>query len=140
MSEKSQPKRTRRDLRRTHPPAMLLTMRDTDILRAVADFKILRQDQLQRLFFGSRSTAQYRLFHLYQHGFLNRSFLAVRSGSSPTLYTLGKRGLELLRAEFGYDETNASAGNGQHGSEYLAHTLAINEVRIAVMQACQRSG
>ena len=54
---------------------MRLTARDVEILKAVHECRVLRGDQLQALFFGSQSTASYRLSRLYQHGFLDRHFL-----------------------------------------------------------------
>src|SRR5579859_5119675 len=87
----------------TSPPPMRLMPRDVEIVRAVGEYRMLRQDQIQRLFFGSKSTAQYRLSHLYQHGFLDRHFLPVQGGWSPTFYTLAKRGVEVLHVEYGTD-------------------------------------
>jgi len=133
-------KRLRRDTRATTPPRMRLTARDTAIIKAVAEFRVLRQDQIQTLFFGSHSTAQYRLSHLFQHGFLARQFLPVQSGRSPTLYVLDKRGAELLRLEYGYDYLPDKRDKLAAGAEFLTHTLAINDVRIAVTLACQAGG
>ncbi|NOG49598.1 MAG: replication-relaxation family protein [Chloroflexi bacterium] len=135
MSEK---KRLRRDRRSDTPPKMRLTERDVDILKAVAEYRILRQDHIQQLFFGSKSTAQYRLSHLYQHGFLNRHFLPVYAGWSPTLYTLDKRGVALLKAACGIDRVNL--WDAENGHEFLSHTLAINNFRVAVTVACRQAG
>lgn len=135
MSEK---KRLRRDRRSDTPPNMRLTERDVDILKAVAEYRILRQDHIQQLFFGSKSTAQYRLSHLYQHGFLNRHFLPVYAGWSPTLYALDKRGVALLKAACGIDRVNL--WDAENGHEFLSHTLAINDFRVAVTVACRQAG
>src|SRR5690242_4749512 len=93
--------RLSRSGRAQRPPPMRLMPRDVEILRAVGEYQILRQDQIQRMFFGSKSTAQYRLSHLYQHGFLDRHFLPVQNGWSATLYTLARRGADMLRVEYG---------------------------------------
>lgn len=135
MSEK---KRLRRDRRSDTPPKMRLTERDVDILKAVAEYRILRQDHIQQLFFGSKSTAQYRLSHLYQHGFLNRHFLPVYAGWSPTLYTLDKRGVALLKAACAINRVNL--WDAEKGHEFLSHTLAINDFRVAVTVACRQAG
>ncbi|MCA9910134.1 MAG: replication-relaxation family protein, partial [Anaerolineae bacterium] len=82
---------------------MRLTDRDKDIIEAVYRYRILRQDQIQRLFFGTAAAAQRVLVRLYDHTFLERKFLPVYEGRSPTLYVLDKRGAELLRAERGYE-------------------------------------
>lgn len=63
-----------RNRRADEPPPMRLMERDIEILKAVHDFRIMRGDQLQALYFGSQSTALYRLSRLYQHGFLTGIF------------------------------------------------------------------
>src|SRR5258707_4437607 len=102
--------RRRRDTRLTAPSAMQWTNRDKEIIRAICDYRILRQDQIQALFFGvnagARARAQKRLVKLFDHKYLTRFFLPTHGGmnSSPILYGLDKRGAELLRLAFGYDE------------------------------------
>jgi hypothetical protein len=118
---------------------MQLTDRDQAIIRAVHDFRLLRQDQLARLFFSSRSTAQRVLQRLYQHRYLNRHFLPVYAGRGPTLYTLDQRGVERLRLTDGLDTVKRYAANDLK-SDFLAHLAAINDVRIAVTLAAQDAG
>ena len=129
----------RRDRRSSQPPSMHLTTRDKAIVRAVYDYRLLKQTQIARLFFGGRSAAQRVLVRLYQHGYLERRFLSVHGGRSPTLYVLDKRGVELLRTEFGLDKVHRY-GAGDLKSDFLAHLLAINDVRIAVTLAAARAG
>lgn len=131
-------KRMRRDKRSEAPPKMRLTQRDIEILQAVAEFRVMRQDQIQALFFKSRSTAQFRLSHLYQHKFLDRHFLPVYTGSSPTLYTLDRRGFSVLRAELGM--VRMPSWDPDTGLDFFAHTMALNDFRIAVMIACRKDG
>ena len=131
-------KRLRRDQRSDSPSTMRLTERDVDILKAVAAYRVLRQDHIQQLFFGSKSTAQYRLSHLYQHGFLARHFLPVYAGWSPTLYTLDKRGIAILKSECGIQRV--ILWDSENGHEFLSHTLSINDCRVAVTVACRDSG
>jgi hypothetical protein len=133
-------KRRRRDQRQANPPAMHLTERDKAIVEAVHRYRLLRQDQVQALFFGSPSAAQRVLVRLYDHGFLERRFIPVYSGRSPTFYVLDRRGAELLRAERGYDELNWHHSSKDLSSDFLEHTLAINDVRIAVTKAAQQPG
>lgn len=131
--------RLRRDRRASQPPPMQLTNRDKAIIRAVHDYRLLRQDQLARLFFGSRSTAQRVLQRLYQHRYLDRRFLPVTVGRGTTLYTLDRRGIDLLRQEDGLDKITRYAAN-ELKSDFLAHLAAINDVRIAVTLAAAREG
>ncbi len=132
--------RLSRSKRASSPPPMRLMPRDLEVLKAMAEYRILRQDQLQRLFFSSRSTAQYRLSHLYQHGFLARHFLPVQGGWSPTLYTIDTRGREVLRVEYDIDTPAKKAGVHDLKHEFLEHTLALNDVRIAFTLACRSLG
>ena len=138
--------RRRRDTRLTAPSPMQLTDRDKDIIRAICDYRILRQDQIQALFFGvnsgAKARAQKRLVKLFDHRYLTRFFLPTQGGmnSSPILYGLDKKGAELLRLEFGYDELHWYASMKELKDDFLEHTLAIADVRVAVTVACQREG
>ncbi len=136
----SEQKRLRRDARVDNPTPMRLTERDKEIIRAVHDYRVLTQTQIQQLFFGSKSTAQYRLMHLFQHGFLGRRFLPVQSGRSPTLYVLDRKGMEVLRSEDGCDDERWRFWDDRSGHEFLAHSLAINDFRVGVTLACQNLG
>ena len=119
---------------------MQLTPRDKQIIEAVHHYRVLRQDQLAQLFFGSKAAAQRVLVRLYDHGFLERRFVPVLSGRSPTFYVLDRRGADLLRAELGYDELTWYHSSKDLKTDFLEHMLAINDVRIAVVRACQRLG
>lgn len=131
-------KRLSRHKRSDDAPNMRLMPRDVEILKMLATFRIMRQDQIQHLFFTSRSTAQYRLSHLFQHGYVQRHFLPVYAGWSPTLYTLDKKGISLLRREHGMSKV--VVWDSENGHEFLSHTLAIHDFRVAVMVACRESG
>lgn len=113
---------------------MRLTDRDKGVVRAVNDYRVMRQDQIQRLVFPSKTTAQRRLWRLWQHRFLKRSHLLVLGGvqNSPTLYRVDKRGAELLKAEFGYDKESLRwSGNKPLSDRFLNHTIGLGEVRLA---------
>ena len=133
-------KKRRRDQRLSTPAPMHLTGRDKEIVEAVHLYRLLRQDQLQALFFGSQSAAQRVLVRLYDHGFLDRRFIPVLSGRSPAFYILDRRGADLLRAEMGYDELSWHHSSKQISSDFLEHTLAINDVRVAITLAARLPG
>jgi len=134
-------RRASRYKRLEKPRPMRLTERDKQVIKAVNDFRMLRQDQVQRLFFPSRNTAQVRLWLLWQHGFLKREFMPVLGGiqTSPVLYVLNSRGAELLRTEFGYDDGQLrwSPRKGV-GYRYVEHTLGLSEIRVSVVLSCRR--
>ena len=139
--EEKQPRRRPRYHRAASPPPLRLTDRDKRIIRAVHDFRVLRQDQIQTLFFGSRQTAQFRLAKLYHNGYLERRLLPVVGGaaSSPTLYILDERGAAVLRSEFGID-VRPPKKDKRLGVKYLEHTTDINTVRVAVTVAARDHG
>lgn len=139
---KDTPKRRRRDQRRENPSPMQLRERDVDIIEAVHKYRVLRQEQIQALFFGSRATAQTRLEKLYDHAYLDRKFLPVYEGQgrSPTLYVLDRRGAETLRVQRGYDAITWHSSSKNLATDFLQHTTAINEVMIAVTLACRAHG
>ncbi|MBZ0285214.1 MAG: replication-relaxation family protein [Anaerolineae bacterium] len=133
--------------RRVQPevrPPMKLTERDVEIISAVNDYRALLGSQLEALFFTSRSTCQYRLSRLFQHEFLERHFLTVVSGgpgSSPTVYTLGKRGAQVLIDTLGYEQSALRLPKkAGFAWGFLEHLLKINDVRLAVTLACRANG
>jgi hypothetical protein len=122
---------------------MVLTDRDREIVVATNAYQALLGKQLERLFFTSRSTAQYRLQRLYQHEFLDRHFMTVVStapAASPMIYTLGKRGAYLLSQEMGYQPTQLRRFPKVIKWQFMEHLLAGNEVRIAISLACHANG
>ncbi|MBZ0300043.1 MAG: replication-relaxation family protein [Anaerolineae bacterium] len=119
---------------------MRLTKRDKEIVEAVHRYRLLRQDQIEALFFGSRSATQRVLVRLYDHGFLERRFIPIYSGRSPTFYVLDRRGADLLRAELGYEDLTWHHSSKDLSADFLEHTLAINDVRIAVTLAARQPG
>ncbi len=135
-----QSQRRKRNRRDHNPPPMVLMERDKRIIEAVYQCRVLRQDQIHALFFGvSKAASQRRLALLYHHGFLSRVFLTVRASYmlSPALYMLDRRGAELLRSELGYDDMAWTSKSQAVGQPFLEHTLAINDVRVAVTLACR---
>lgn len=136
--------RRRRDQRLDKPRRMRLQERDIDIVEAVHRHRVLRQGQIQRLFFGPRnkSGTQRRLELLYDHRYLERVFLPMLpgEGGSPTLYVLDKAGADLLRLTRGYDEIPWQGGSKAVKADFLAHTVATNEFMVSMSVACQAQG
>jgi hypothetical protein len=135
-------KRASRYLRPEKPARMRLEKRDKLVIMAVNDCRILRQDQVQRWLFPSRNTAQVRLQLLWQHGYLRRVFLPVRGGiqTSQILYLVDTLGVELLRDEFGYDDSQLRYSRQSILTpRFLEHTLGLSEIRVAVELACRQN-
>lgn len=133
--------KTPRNRRVDSPSPMRLMERDVEILKAVHELRIMRGDQVQALFFGSQSTASYRLSRLYQHEFLDRHFLPTLGGlaSSPAFYTLGKRGVDILRRvlDCGPKDIRKPPNNQELSPLFLEHLLQINDFRVAVTVAAR---
>lgn len=133
-------KKRRRDQRLERPPRMRLTSRDVDIVEAVHHYRVLRQEQIQTLFFGTKSACQRALARLYDHGFLERKFLPVMYGRSPTLYVLDKKGVELLRSERGYEDLVWYSSNKDLKTDFIEHTTALNDFRLSIVVAARKQG
>jgi hypothetical protein len=143
--KRSQSNRRRRDQRAENPGRMLLTERDKEIIKAVYEYRVLRQDQIQRLFFGrnpgARHRTQRRLVKLFDFHYCNRQFLPTRGGlmNSPALYTLDKMGAEVLRTHYGYEPKWYSSSRELTGY-FLTHLMSVSEVRISFVLACRARG
>lgn len=139
MTSGSDGKRRRAHERTTAAYRMKEGANDRQIARLVYDYRLLSQRQLERLLARSKPTVQRLLRRLYDHRYLERVFLPLaRFGSSPALYILDKQGFDLLRRMGVEDFTGVPTKS--LSPMYIEHTLAINEVRIAVSQACQAQG
>jgi hypothetical protein len=120
---------------------MRLTERDKRIVKAVNDFRIMRQDQVERLHFTSATRAQKRLWLLWQHSFLKRQFLPVLGGvqNSPILYLVDRPGVKLLQREFDYTKDDLRySKNNKLSNRFLKHTLGLSEIRLSVELSCRR--
>jgi hypothetical protein len=125
-------------------PHAALTPRDIQVVLAVHDHRVLRRDQIQRLLFPSKNTANARLHHLHTRGYLARRRLPVAygAGSGQALYLLTARGAALVAAERGLDVEGIGwrRGHNHVSALFLEHTLMINDVRIALTLAARAAG
>jgi len=123
---------------------MRLTERDVQVILAVYDYRALRRDQVELLFFPSKNTANERLQRLFHHRFLERRWLPVEfgRGTSQAIYLLAERGADLVAGQMGIDRgaVNWQEAHNEVGSLFLEHALMINDVRIAVSLAAQQGG
>ncbi len=83
---------------------------------------------------------QRSLARLYHHKFLARVFLPVITGSSPTMYVLDIKGVELLRSDFGLENLKWYPSSKTLKGTFLDHTTAINDFRISITSACEAPG
>lgn len=143
--------KTRRKLdeRLAKPSPMVLTERDKAVVRAVADYHVLSQEQIQQLFFGgsSKTASQRRLVRLFDHRYLKRYMLPVRRArvggvliGSQILYSVDEAGIELLMDEFGYEKGSWSPTDLDLSDNFLKHTMGLAAFGVALTVACRRTG
>lgn len=128
-----------------HPIATrpLLGPADLQLLLAFWRYFYLTAAQLTRLLYSpaSHTYTQARLKRLADGGYLGRIFLPrpSRTGSAPLVYTLARKGLRAL-AEWGKPVMRRyrPAEVRETSYLYLAHTLALNDVLIALELFCRR--
>src|SRR5260221_559309 len=129
----------RRDRRDPQPRRMRLTERDADTILAVYNYRVLTLDQIHKLILKNikeKRGVQRSLARLYQHKFLARVFLPVITGSSPTMYVLDRKGVELLHTHFGLEDLKWYPSSKTLKPMFLEHTIAINAFRISVTKPC----
>ena len=122
--------------------------RDVEIIRQVARHRFLRSTHLFALIGGSPPRIGERLAPLYHAGFLDRPRSQIEyhvrgGGSAPMVYALGTRGAQLLKIQDGLENADLDWARKNHtsGREFILHTLAVADVRVALTVACrQRKG
>lgn len=122
-----------------------LSARDLAILAAVARFRVLSGEQLQRLYWpeGSPETRA----RLARHGLGRLSLLGVitplarrvggvRSGSQGQTFAVGLSGQRLLASG---DSTRRARHPYTPGERYLTHTLAVAQIYVELVEAERRN-
>jgi hypothetical protein len=119
------------------PPAMRLTERDKHILEAIHDHDgMLSHPQVKTLFFGSDTQLRTRMALLFQHGYVNRPSRKQRAALSHMIYWLGEKGAAYLAGQVGERVEDFSYRKEPRFLQ-VEHDLAVNDVRIAITQACE---
>src|ERR1700730_7540801 len=129
--------------RAENAPSFQLTERDVEIVRQVAHHRFLRSTHLSQLLNASHKKICERLTPLYHAGYLDRPRAQLEyhvrgGGSAHLVYALGNRGAQLLTARdgSGYANVDWTHKNNETGREFIHHTLAISDVRVALIVAC----
>lgn len=111
--------------------------RDIDVLESIAWARFLTTDQVQRLHFPSRRTAQRRLRALLDHGLVRAALQGEDALHKTNLYTVTAQGADRL----------VEAGVGDEGSmrpgrvprlQKLKHALVVRDVFVEFRLAEQR--
>ena len=145
--------RKRRYTRQKEAGKMTLTPAKVALLRYIALYSVVSLPQLARLAEISPKSARRHLRELFDSGLTDviavaRIALAAPSdttdpsllyGSAPNLYRTTKAGLRLLmQHDFLETEVKPAADYGPTNSYFLAHTLAIRDVRIWLELSARR--
>ena len=135
-------------------PRFEITGRDLAVLQALQEFGLATRAQVQALFFPSLQTASKRLQLLFHGGYVERrvfprAFFDFGSpqtattavwGTPPMVYVLTPKGRELLAACQG-EEAAADQDRAPEIQSpiFLAHRLALTDLRVALLGAAQRT-
>jgi hypothetical protein len=135
------PRHRRRFVRET-PEPFQLTDRDVALVRHVAEHRFLRSTHLSELADSPHKKVCDRLTSLFHAGYLDRPRAQLEhyregGGSSPMVYALANRGAGLLieRALLDAADIDWARKNDLAGRQFILHTLAIADVRVALRRA-----
>lgn len=133
--------RRRRFVRET-PDPFQLTERDVALVSRVADYRFLRSTHLSELCQAPHKKVCDRLTSLFHAGYLDRpraqfDHYRAGGGSSPIVYGLANRGAQLLIEHDGVEvaDVDWTRKNDLAGRQFIQHTLAIADVRVALQRA-----
>lgn len=122
--------------------SLVVTAADRSVLEAMRRFHFLTAEQTTRALYarGSLTYVRARLKRLADAGHLQRLYLprAMRGGSSAIVYTLTPKGQAACCPSDRPVRSKRPAEHSRHGSLFLDHTLAVNEVLIAAHHLAQR--
>lgn len=121
-----------------------LRQRDREIIRLVHQHRFLRSTHVTALVAGSSAHLLRRLQLLYHHGYLERpraQLTYYQPGSRHIVYGLGNKGGALLKQDLGaaFRKISWSEKNRSVGRVFLAHTLLVSDVMVAIELACRTS-
>ncbi len=120
-------------------PTMRMMPRDARILEAIQAFDgVLSDEQIKRLFFTGMSQVQFRMRLLYQNGYVARPDRRRRASIPRMVFWLTEQGAAYIA---GLSGTPLQEFSYRHEPKWLqlTHDLAVNDVRITVMEACLSS-
>jgi hypothetical protein len=127
---------------RFQKPALVLQPRDLEIIKLVAQHRVISSDDLQLLVAGSNQVLLRRLQKLFHHGYLDRPRSQRQPGNvGRMVYALGQKGADLLTTETGErPSVDWSEKNRQLGAAYLEHALMASRFQAALRCALQAHG
>jgi Replication-relaxation len=124
LSEKPRQQRSKR-----------FSTRDKEIITTVYQFRVAREDQLQTLFFGSKTRTYAVLTRLVEREYLAVKHASMDDGRTDKFYVLAKRGADFIKQTYGEERVTWYASYTDLKRDFLAHTTAINDFRLSILKA-----
>ncbi len=124
--------------RASHPPKMILTRRDVDILHAIHHYDgILSVDQIHRWFFGVKRHAQQRISKLYHNRYLQKPSRQEQYRVPEPVVRLDTRGAHQIAAHHDMAFKDFHWQNTFRWRR-VAHDIGLNEFRHSLELAIQQ--
>lgn len=119
---------------------VVLGVRDEALLLDLCLHGVMSRTQIQALHFGSVPRCNARLRQLFDAGYVRRHFLPLARWGSEAVYSVGRPALPLISAALeregiAVDDLILRPGRGDPAPQFLEHTLAITDFRLAVRRA-----
>lgn len=127
---------------RFRKPSLVLQERDCEIVRLVADYRVVSSEEIQAVVEGSDQTILRRLQKLYHAGYLDRPRRQIQRGNGKLVYALGLLGAQLVAERFktGTTARDWSEKNRQLTVQFLEHALMVSRFRAVLTLACRSGG
>lgn len=121
--------------------ALVLQERDRDLIRAVAQHRVISSDDLRLIVAGPDQAILRRLQKLFHNGYLDRPRSQRQRGNAPMVYALGQKGAELVASDTGAKAAGDwSEKNRLISQTYLEHALMVSRFHAALRFALQAQG
>jgi hypothetical protein len=127
---------------------MRLTSRDENIITRCFEDKLLSSSDLLQIFFQTRQRCNRRLQKLYSRYYLDRHYFytTALSGSQDALYSLGKRGVDVVTLKKGIPREQVQRARQKFARQLtsysvlftLAHIQATVKARLAFEKAFKK--
>jgi len=115
---------------------MQLQERDLQLLTDLFLHRLMSRSQLERLYFTSASRCNVRLRQLFDHSLVSRYYLPLAPHGAQCLYSLGEAGILPVSRRLEWEIDEVKNQTRRHKTpQFLEHTLAINETRLAFRDA-----
>jgi len=126
---------------RFRKPGFVLQPRDREIIRIIAQHRLIASNDICLLVGSSEQGILRRLQKLFHHGFVDRPRVQRHFGNAPLVYALGQRGADVLAEEAGRKPSaDWSEKNRSLQAPYLDHALMISHFQTALRHACASCG